>query len=207
MKRAVLAVLMFAATGLPQQAHAQIPDKQLDQATSEDLLEWVRKDLAGFIMVLPESTAAEGEWRFAVVLTQQDKVIFERGFTMPAVKTTWSIPGADQVRAQPYRFDIPDTVPDIIDETDAALKTAVEKNGKGNGSFEIKILPPEGFLAATHQSVCSSDKPLYFDMFFESPASGRLTRVEFTDELRNFLGMTFKSSCYAPPEGDPRAPV
>jgi hypothetical protein len=209
MKRAVLAILLFAATGLPlPAAYAQLPDKQpSEKASAEDFLQWVRKDLAGFVMVLPESTAAEGEWKFAVALTRQEKVVFERAFTMAAVKTTSSIPGADAVRAQSYRFDIPQTVPDIIDEADVALKTAVEKYGKGTGSFELKILPPEGFLAATHQSVCSSDTPLYFDLFFESPVSGRFTRVEFTDELRNFLGMTFKSSCYAPPESASRDPV
>jgi hypothetical protein len=208
MKRAVLAILLFAATGLPlQAAYAQTPDKQPDKSTAEEFLQRVREDLAGFIMVLPESTAAEGEWKFAVALTRQEKVVFERSFSMAAVKTTWSIPGADQVRAESYRFDIPQTVPDIIDESDTALKTAVEKYGKGTGSFELRILPPEGFLAAAHESVCSSDKPLYFDLFFEAPASGRLTRVEFTEELRNFLGMTFKSSCYAAPESSSRDPV
>jgi hypothetical protein len=209
MKRTLLAIFMFAATGLPlQAAYAQLADKQLsDKSSADDFLQWVRKDLAGFIMVLPESTAADGEWKFAVALVRPEEVVFERSFTMAAVKTAWSIPGADQVGAQSFRFDIPQTVPGIIDETEAALKMMVEKYGKGAGSLELKILPPEGFLARAHQSVCSSDKPLYFDLFFESPASGRFTRVEFTNELRNFLGMTFKSSCYAAPETNPRDPV
>ncbi|HEX5006969.1 MAG TPA: hypothetical protein VFV70_07635 [Hyphomonadaceae bacterium] len=209
MKWTVLALLTFAATGLPvQAAHTQQTDKQqLNKATAEDFLQKIREDLAGFIMVLPASTAAEGEWKFGVALVKDEKPLFERSFTMAAVKTTWSIPGADEVRAQSYRFDIPQAVPDIIDETEAALKTVVEKYGKGTGSFELKILPPEGFLAGTHQSVCSSDKPLYFDLFFEAPASGRLTRVEFTDELRTFLGMTFKSSCYSAPSDQAHDPV
>ncbi|HEY7799150.1 MAG TPA: hypothetical protein VIA80_10325 [Hyphomonadaceae bacterium] len=209
MKRAVLAILLFATTGLPlQAASAQLAARQLsDKSSAEDFLQRVREDLAGFIMVLPEATAAEGEWKFAVSITRQEKVVFERSFTMAAVKTAWSIPGAEQAGAQSYRFDIPPTVPDIIDETDTAIKTATEKYGAGTGSLDLRILPPEGFLSATHQSVCSSDKPLYFDLFFESPASGRFTRVEFTEELRNFLGMTFKSSCYGAPESRPRGPV
>ncbi len=207
MKRTILAILI-AATGPPVQAgYGQQADDQPGKATAEDFLERIRADLAGFIMALPESTAAEGEWKFAVAITRDNKVIFERGFTMPAVKTTWSIPGADLVRAQPYRFDIPDTVPSIIEETDAAMRAAIEKHGKGTGFLELNILPPEGFLAETHQSVCSSDKPLYFDLFFEAPDSGRLTRVEFTDELRTVLGMTFKSSCYASPASNSRGPV